>query len=781
MSDGTWLEEHEAHAGYASNAAVEAMDASNAAVDVGAPMENGVLASVATGGCVGVENEGRADGSSDAGPVQCADAAEARGEPSSYVSPAAASDSAFPEDAPAADLGCECCGQGDSVEVAHTSSSARLVYEVNVMTIDGTATRLEVSRDWRGAALKQLITEKLRVPMDRQRLICRGRAIHDDDIVGQHVLESGQTIHLVQRPEPPPQGASDSRSFDAVFHSGQDQAGTLQADIAQVLGAMLTPLGAGSGTHAVMQVLPFGRVPTPAGTQSTNAASLFLQGAASAPQGAPAAQPTTGLTTAASHRGSACTEFWAGIGRFLRPWQSSPFNWNFQRALLVIAFIMAVLMWCMLQLESFSAQETFPWYFSTSTLYYFVVVLMVPMMHISGYNRLMSLARLAETHDEANTLQSVIDQAIAATTMPQTQTTGERHAQAEVVQGLGSTRVGGNHGNVSSRSDGSAARLSPLLGTDAGRTQPRLFPGIHARPNDELPQDATSAREDVAEFVRCSGLWGLFAIAIGIAGASFAAVELSATMADGSMPMEAKALMVFCSIACAFIPTAVVTARSRSSLRTGRPGTLQDTILLGSLEQALSATISPLPQIIVQQHGVRSRTGVPAGASAVARAAAANGPAEQATAPMVGANAAQIRSAVQQPSQSVDAGLGTDGRHPSTQGALPWNEVDQLNRRLADMNRGLSTYIQPSSSSGSSPHHELNAFLMALHGSMNRLGVGISDLHTALAFDRMGERERQDRLHHFASSLDSTAETLRTAAAAFRQGNELQQREQYFT
>ncbi|CAJ1363403.1 unnamed protein product, partial [Effrenium voratum] len=73
------------------------------------------------------------------------------------------------------------------------------VLEVNVKRIDGSSSSMEVRPEMTGLQFKELIAQKLGISTD-QRLICRGRPIKDDDLVGAHVTESGQIVHMVQRP-----------------------------------------------------------------------------------------------------------------------------------------------------------------------------------------------------------------------------------------------------------------------------------------------------------------------------------------------------------------------------------------------------------------------------------------------------------------------------------------------------------------------------------------------------------------------------------------------------
>lgn len=72
-------------------------------------------------------------------------------------------------------------------------------FEIKILGIDGSSQRVEVKPDMTGLQLKEVISQKLGISME-QRLICRGRAIKDDDLLGAHVTENGQTVHMVQRP-----------------------------------------------------------------------------------------------------------------------------------------------------------------------------------------------------------------------------------------------------------------------------------------------------------------------------------------------------------------------------------------------------------------------------------------------------------------------------------------------------------------------------------------------------------------------------------------------------
>eukprot|EP00931_Biecheleriopsis_adriatica_P072878 TRINITY_DN47267_c0_g1_i1.p1 TRINITY_DN47267_c0_g1~~TRINITY_DN47267_c0_g1_i1.p1 ORF type:complete len:689 (-),score=139.21 TRINITY_DN47267_c0_g1_i1:27-2093(-) len=105
----------------------------------------------------------------------------------------------------------------ENASAAAAPLSEQTTHEVNIKCIDGSTTKLEVNTDLTGAQLKELIAEKLTVPADQQRLIFRGRAIKDDDVIGAHIRESGQTLHMVQKPAPAtPSGTSASSSAARV-------------------------------------------------------------------------------------------------------------------------------------------------------------------------------------------------------------------------------------------------------------------------------------------------------------------------------------------------------------------------------------------------------------------------------------------------------------------------------------------------------------------------------------------------------------------------------------
>lgn len=163
-------------------------------------------------------------------------------------------------------------------EDGDTDSSKPSVHEVNIKSIDGTITTLSVPDTCSGSDLKRLITDRLNVPPDRQRLIFRGRPILDTDILGQHITEHGQTIHMVQRPDvPEPAGeSSGSRNVangaaagpgglrfqvSATTGGGPLPATPLPPELSQLLGSVLQPFGRGHSIATVAQASGAGQQP----------------------------------------------------------------------------------------------------------------------------------------------------------------------------------------------------------------------------------------------------------------------------------------------------------------------------------------------------------------------------------------------------------------------------------------------------------------------------------------------------------------------------------------
>jgi len=128
------------------------------------------------------------------------------------------------------------------------SSATSRFFSVNIKTTDGNITTLQVPSSASGMDLKVAISERLKVPPDRQRLIVRGRVLNDDDIVGQRITEDGQTVHLVQRPDVLP--GTDTQAQEGTRNATHRSATSSQAplgDAATFTAANLLQASGGPG------------------------------------------------------------------------------------------------------------------------------------------------------------------------------------------------------------------------------------------------------------------------------------------------------------------------------------------------------------------------------------------------------------------------------------------------------------------------------------------------------------------------------------------------------
>jgi uncharacterized ubiquitin-like protein YukD len=77
--------------------------------------------------------------------------------------------------------------------------------EIKIKTLDSQTYTLQVHKQMPVPELKQQIASVTGVLSDRQRLICRGRVLKDDQLLSAYHIEDGHTLHLVVgQPGPPP-------------------------------------------------------------------------------------------------------------------------------------------------------------------------------------------------------------------------------------------------------------------------------------------------------------------------------------------------------------------------------------------------------------------------------------------------------------------------------------------------------------------------------------------------------------------------------------------------
>ena len=74
-------------------------------------------------------------------------------------------------------------------------------FELNVKTMDSKVHRVVISPSLSIEELKKQLSYSTTISEDRQRLIYRGRVLEDSQTISSYAIESGNTIHLIARPE----------------------------------------------------------------------------------------------------------------------------------------------------------------------------------------------------------------------------------------------------------------------------------------------------------------------------------------------------------------------------------------------------------------------------------------------------------------------------------------------------------------------------------------------------------------------------------------------------
>lgn len=148
--------------------------------------------------------------------------------------------------------------------------------EINIKTLDSKIYTFRVNRDMPVAALKAKLVDVSGVPVERQRLIFRGKVLKDDHLLSEYQLEDGHTLHLVARQPVEGQSSSGTHPEGTVQdnnNQGNDSAasaprnrigqvshgvllGTVNVadqgesivDIGRLVGAVLSSLGVGNAT-----------------------------------------------------------------------------------------------------------------------------------------------------------------------------------------------------------------------------------------------------------------------------------------------------------------------------------------------------------------------------------------------------------------------------------------------------------------------------------------------------------------------------------------------------
>lgn len=342
----------------------------------------------------------------------------------------------------AADAGDNSCQSSvfSSDETGAQDDACQTVYEVNIKCIDGTVTKMQIPSNLRGFSLKQRILNQLHVPIERQRLIFRGRVVQDEDVLGQHITQSGQTIHLVQRPAsvlngsaqssnsqgedgqpagPPPQ----TTATDSVGNPPPIMTFPGQSELSQILGSMLGAVNARGDGGPVIHTVPLVRGPS-----QPNAPGA-VPGMVASPQGVDGAtSPANGLFNFFTPSGTspqAGTAAGNGFPSWRRGWPSRD---CMMLSLLLgcLALVMPMLAWCIVQIEATFVVSSPPWHIWAFGFHLLGLVLGLPSLCLAlrsrsplrGFRALIAPGTTVQ-HDQTGLTQFLAAMAVQPLQSPQ--------------------------------------------------------------------------------------------------------------------------------------------------------------------------------------------------------------------------------------------------------------------------------------------------------------------------------------------------------------------------
>ncbi|RDX79722.1 40S ribosomal protein S11, partial [Mucuna pruriens] len=95
----------------------------------------------------------------------------------------------------------------------NSAGSSETTIEIKIKTLDSQTYTLRVDKQMPVPALKEQIASVTGVLSERQRLICQGKVLKDDQLLSAYHVEDGHTLHLVVRqPDLPPPGSVPNHS-----------------------------------------------------------------------------------------------------------------------------------------------------------------------------------------------------------------------------------------------------------------------------------------------------------------------------------------------------------------------------------------------------------------------------------------------------------------------------------------------------------------------------------------------------------------------------------------
>ncbi|KAL9223938.1 hypothetical protein vseg_000021 [Gypsophila vaccaria] len=97
------------------------------------------------------------------------------------------------------------------------AGSSETTIEIKIKTMDSQTYTLQVDKQMPVPALKECIASVTGVMTDRQRLICRGKVLRDDQLLSAYHVEDGHTLHLVAREPAASSSSSEAPPGDSAF------------------------------------------------------------------------------------------------------------------------------------------------------------------------------------------------------------------------------------------------------------------------------------------------------------------------------------------------------------------------------------------------------------------------------------------------------------------------------------------------------------------------------------------------------------------------------------
>ncbi|RZB56277.1 ubiquitin-like domain-containing protein CIP73 isoform X3 [Glycine soja] len=109
---------------------------------------------------------------------------------------------------------------GSTEKIPISAESSETTIEIKIKTLDSQTYTLRVDKQMPVPALKEQIASVTGVLSERQRLICQGKVLKDDQLLSAYHVEDGHTLHLVVRqPDLPPPGSVSNHSVTELNSS----------------------------------------------------------------------------------------------------------------------------------------------------------------------------------------------------------------------------------------------------------------------------------------------------------------------------------------------------------------------------------------------------------------------------------------------------------------------------------------------------------------------------------------------------------------------------------